>query len=167
MIKSLNRQDIIRIPPLFVIIVFVLVANLAACAPPSEISRSTSIVEIRIFFKLDSRLLGPTYGGERWVSPATYGPIHSSDKTYAVEIRAEALDKDGKSLPVDFEWTPENPEMITVLQGQDGQVTMTIQNIGESHVKVTTQNSSKSLLIKAQYANNGLQVEISQEGEAG
>jgi len=150
-----------------VIVLMAIVISMAGCAQPDTTRTDTSREGIRISFKLDPRLLGPTYGGERWVSPGTYGPIFSSEKTYQVDARAVVLDVNGKSLSTTPMWTPENPAMITVSPDQGGQVTIFIQEAGESRVEITARNLLKTLLIKAEYMNNVIQVEIVQGDESG
>src|SRR5439155_27115962 len=58
--------------------------------PPAAAAQSG----IRVTFKLDPRLSGPTYGGERWVSPQTYSGANAQD---AVEARVFAVDDKGRS----------------------------------------------------------------------
>jgi len=148
-----------------VIALMTVVVSTAGCAQWNS-TRSTTLVErIQVSFKLDPRLLGPTYGGERWVSPATYGPILSAGKTYTMEVQAVAFDRNGRSLTTNIEWTPDNPEMINISPNQGGQVTITIQNAGQSRIQITAQDFSKTLLVKAEYVNNAVRVEISQEAD--
>src|SRR5574342_139624 len=53
---------------------------------------AAALTRINVSFKLDPRLSGPTYGGERWVSPATYMGASAQD---AVEVRARTVDARG------------------------------------------------------------------------
>jgi len=147
---------------IFVFMVFVVSA--IGCAPTIETSHNASTAAIQVYFKLDPRLLGPTYGGQRWVSPSTYGPVQAPGETYVIEARAEAIDKSGQPFHTNFEWHPENSEMVSVKPGQDDEVMITIKGPGESRLQVTSPGgASKTLHIKALYSqNNAIQVEISQ-----
>ncbi len=119
--------------------------------------------DIQISFKLDPRLLGPTYGGERWVSPSTYGPIAQAGDTYTVEARATRVDAQGQPVQIIPKWIPADPDMVTVSPAQGSQVTITVKRAGESSLQVTTSNGmSKTLSITAAYKDNVMQVEISQ-----
>lgn len=147
-----------------VIAILLIEVSMPGCAPAMETPNNASTAEIQVFFKLDLRLLGPTYGGERWVSPPTYGPVQAPGETYIVEARAEAIDKSGQSFHTNFEWEPEDSEMVAVAPGQDDVVMITIKRAGESRLQVTSQGgASKTLHIKAVFSqNNAIQVEISQ-----
>jgi hypothetical protein len=53
-------------------------------APPlafagDEKAAPAAAATINVAFKLDPRLSGPTYGGERWVSPPTYTAASAQD----------------------------------------------------------------------------------------
>ena len=144
---------------------FLAVCILASCRSgidflPGNASGSSQIL---ISFKLDKRLLGPTYGGDRWVSPPSYGPILAPGDTYIVEARAVAVDKDGEQLPADFEWVPEDPQIVTVSPSQGDAVSIEIRGVGESRLEISSQGTSKTLTIKASYRQKDvLEVEITQ-----
>jgi len=119
--------------------------------------------DIQVSFKLDPRLLGSTYGGGRWVSPSTYGPIAGVGDTYTVEARAYRVNARGQEAQIIPQWIPADPDRVTVSPGQGNQVTITVKGAGESTLQVTTSNGmSKTLSIKATYQDNVIQVEISQ-----
>src|SRR5919197_455158 len=56
---------------------------------------------IHISYKLDSRLTGSTYGGERWVSPRTY--VGVSGQT-TVDVRVAGVDASGTPVDVAPAW---------------------------------------------------------------
>jgi hypothetical protein len=135
---------------------------MAGCAQAAETPPTASPTGFQILFKLDPMLLGPTYGGERWVL-APYGPFRHSGKSYVLEARAEALDNNGQPLQVSFEWEPEDPEMLTVMPSQGNMVAINIQRPGESRVQVTSQGVSKTINIRAAYfRDSAIEIEISQ-----
>jgi hypothetical protein len=115
--------------------------------------------DIRFAFKLDPRLSGGTYGGERWVSPPTYTGLRAQN---TVEVRARVFDAAGAPMNISPEWKPENPDMVSVTPGDGERVTITVQGAGESRLKVTADGASRVLLVTAKSANDALQVEISQ-----
>jgi len=115
--------------------------------------------DIRFAFKLDPRLSGGTYGGERWVSPPTYTGISAQN---TVEVRAKVVDAAGMPMNISPEWIPDNPAMVSVSPGDGTRVTITVQGAGESRLKVTANGASRELVIKAKSENDALQMEISQ-----
>ena len=115
--------------------------------------------EIRFLFKLDPRLSGPTYGGERWISPLTYMGATAQD---TVEARAQAVDAKGRPANITPEWIPSDPEMVTVSPSQGHRVTITVKRAGESKLKVVSQELSKELVVKAKYMGEIIFVEIAQ-----
>jgi hypothetical protein len=116
---------------------------------------------ITVSFKLDPRLSGPTYGGERWVSPPTYTGASAQD---TVEARAQAMDAKGRPSDMALQWTPADPGMVSVTPSQGNQVKIAVKRTGESKLKVASQSVSKEFLIKARYQGKAIQVEIVQLG---
>jgi hypothetical protein len=128
----------------------------AAAPPPATLTR------IDVSFKLDSRVSGPTYGGERWVSPPTYSGVQEG--YFSVETRVRGLDAKGQLVDIDPEWIPADPEMVTVSPAQGRDVTITVKRAGKSTLRVASQGVSKEFVIKATYPNNThIQAEISQK----
>jgi hypothetical protein len=114
---------------------------------------------IQVSFKLDPRLSGPTYGGERWVSPPTYRGAGAQD---TVEVRAAAVDAAGMPLKIDFQWTASDPEKVAITPTRGEQVKITAKRAGESVVTVNAGGSSRKLTVKAVEVNGVRQVSISQ-----
>jgi hypothetical protein len=115
--------------------------------------------DIKFSFKLDPRLAGGTYGGERWVSRPTYTGIGGQN---IVEVRAKVLDAAGRPTKLSPKWIPDNPAMVSVVPGDGMQVKITVQGAGESKLKVAASGFSRELSIKATLTNDVLQVQISQ-----
>ena len=89
---------------------------LAACVAAlaviqAEAAEPAAANDIRFSFKLDPRLAGGTYGGERWISGPAYTGI-GGQKT--VEVRAKVVDATGKPLNVNPKWVPDDPAMVSV-----------------------------------------------------
>ena len=113
---------------------------------------------IQVSFKLDSKLSGPTYGGEKWVSPATYTALGDASGV-TVETKAEGVSPK-TSVKIRPTWVPSDPEMVTVMPGEGSKVTITVKRAGTSSVRVTSGELSRNLSLKAELRNSLLQVEI-------
>jgi len=128
--------------------------------PPESTAASPAIGGIRSSFKLDPRLMGGTYGGERWVSPATYTGASAQD---TVETRVEGTDAQGRPVKIRPTWTPADPEMVTVSPSEGNLVKITVKHAGESSLEVASNGISRKLSIKAKQQGNAMQVEIAQQ----
>ena len=115
--------------------------------------------DIKFAFKLDPRLSGGTYGGERWVSPSTYTGLRAQN---TVDVRARVFDTAGMPVNISPEWKPDDPDMVSVAPGDGERVTITVQGTGESRLKVTANGATRELVIKAKSENDALQMEILQ-----
>ena len=163
----MKSKNIIKIQIVFLVALTIAI-SMAGCKQAAENTYDNPPTEsqMQILFKLDSRLTQGLYMGERWVSPPTYGPIVSSENTYAVEAMAAVLDTNGQQIGANIEWEPQDPEMVVVSPGEGYQVTITILRAGESNLLVTAQGLSKTLNIQATQKNDVIQVQISQVDEA-
>jgi FKBP-type peptidyl-prolyl cis-trans isomerase FklB len=131
----------------------------AAPASPQAAEPSATPREVRISFMLDPRLLGPTYGGERWIAPPTYTGTSGQD---TVEVRADVVDAQGVRAKSSPRWIPSDSEMVTVSPSEGGRVKIIVKRAGESKVKVVAPGVSRELVVKAQYQGKVIQVEIAQ-----
>jgi hypothetical protein len=132
--------------------------NISAPAP------ATSLSDIRISYKMDARLSGPTYGGERWIVSSNFtGPVQTG-KEATVEAKVDAVASSGASIAANAEWKPEDSGMVTVVPGENKQVKITVHHPGETKLIVASDGISKQLLVKAKSLANGsaTQVEISE-----
>ena len=165
----MNQYNILKITFLSLVLIASVLSS-AGCAPASENATTTDNVKsvpdrltsIQVFFKLDPRLTQGLQMGERWVSPPTYAIVVAGGLPYTVEARVEILGNNGQPLPVNFEWIPEDSEMVKVSPSQDKAVMITIQRDGDSILQVTTPDATKTLSIKAVYKANAIRVEITQ-----
>jgi len=96
------------------------------------------------FFKLDPRLSGPTYGGERWVLTPTYKTTLDP-----VSVRAEGLDGKGRPAKISPKWTSADPEMVTVSPPEGREVKISVKHPGESSMEVKSGEISRKLSVKA------------------
>lgn len=116
--------------------------------------------DIRFAFKLDPRLSGGTYGGERWVSPPTYTGLSAQN---TVEVRAGVFDAAGMPMNnIIPEWIPDNPALVSVAPGDGQRVRITVHGAGESRLKVTANGASRELSIKAIEKDDVIRLEITQ-----
>ena len=117
--------------------------------------------DFKVAFLLDPNLTKSIYMGERWVSPPKYVNVQAG-KEFVVTAKAMELAPAGEAAAIAAEWLAENPEMVSVVPGENGQVTITIHEQGESTLKVVSAGVSKELVIKAIYGAGTIQAEITQ-----
>ena len=131
----------------------------AGVIPAAPAAEPAAASDIKFAFKLDPRLAGGTYGGERWVSPPTYTGISGQN---TVEVRAKVLDAAGRPMNISPKWIPDNPAIVSVSPGQGSRVEIRVQRAGESKLKVAAPGFSRELSIKATHKNDAMRVEIAQ-----
>jgi FKBP-type peptidyl-prolyl cis-trans isomerase FklB len=131
-------------------------------AEPAIAKTTLPLEDIRISFKLDPRLSGATYGGERWIASSPFNSLAQVGTQATVEAKVDGVAKNGASVRTAAEWKPADPEMVTVAPGENSQVKITVHHAGESKVTVASNGVSKQLIVKAKYTGNATQVEISQ-----
>jgi FKBP-type peptidyl-prolyl cis-trans isomerase FklB len=115
---------------------------------------------IQLSFKLDPRLSGGTYGGERWVSPSTFVGASAQD---TIEIKAVGKNAQGKPVPIKPTWTASDAGMVAVSPAQGDAVKITVKKAGQSSLQVSSAGITRALSIKAEYKNSAIQVAIAQE----
>ena len=141
-----------------------LLVGLSMLAAPSPSSAGdeqapAAAARINLVFKLDPRLAGGTYGGERWVSPPIYTGASGQD---VVEAKATAVDAKGRPANPSIDWKPSEPEMVTVSPPRGQQVKIAVKRAGESNVTVTSGGVSRKLVVKAEDKNGVRQLTITQ-----
>jgi hypothetical protein len=122
-------------------------------------AQAAAAARVQVAFKLDPLLSGPTYGGERWVSPQTY---RGASAQHAVEARATAVDGRGRRLAVELQWKPADPEMVTVTPPRGDRVQIAVKRPGETRVTVGAAGATRTLNVKATRDGGTWQVSISQ-----
>jgi hypothetical protein len=141
-------------------------------APPKPAPASSSLpaqagLRLNISFKLDPRLSGGTYGGERWVSPPTFSSVVQEGKEATVDAIVKGLDGRGAPVRIDPNWTATDPSMVIVAPvspGQNDHVQITVKHVGETKLTIVALGVSKELSISAtsDASSGGLQVTITQ-----
>jgi FKBP-type peptidyl-prolyl cis-trans isomerase FklB len=124
---------------------------------------TSPVAGITVSFKLDARLSGPTYGGERWLSPPTFSSAAQPGKEGTVDVKVRGVDAGGRPVDIVPEWTAADPDMVTVTPGQNDMFKITVKRVGESRLRVASQGVSKELVVKLKDLGNAVQVEIVQE----
>jgi hypothetical protein len=136
------------------------------CAEEQASPSSTSVVSIAISFKLDPRVFGGTYGGERWVSKPTYNSAAQPGQEPSVEAKVRGVDAGGRAVPISPDWVLSDPEMVVVSPVSGAQldhVRLIVRRIGESKLRVVSQGVSKELLVTAKaVGTSGMVVTIAQ-----
>jgi hypothetical protein len=125
---------------------------------PEPAGRPTGI---EVSFKLDPRLTRSMYMGDRWVSPPTF-TIVQEGREAVIEARAHGTNAKGKSLQINPEWTPEDPEMLEIVPDTGGEVRIMVHSAGRTSLKVEVPGISKTYTVLASYLDDSIQVEISQ-----
>lgn len=135
--------------------------NVAVTARGTTVS---ALSEIKVSFKLDPRISGPTYGGEHWVAPATFTSEPQAGQETTVEARVEGIDARHQPTTISPTWAAEDPDMVTVLPVDGNQAKITVKRAGRTRVSVAAQGVTKSLTIDAVPgpSANGLKIAITQ-----
>ncbi|HET8541873.1 MAG TPA: hypothetical protein VFL83_18490 [Anaeromyxobacter sp.] len=143
-----------------------LFASILAIAGPARSSAADAApaaagtrIDLQISFKLDPRLSGPTYGGERWISPRVYSGAAAQDTVHA---RAFAVDRVGRSVPVAAQWATSDPDLVTVSPRPGEQVAIVAKRVGEATVTVTHAGVARKLTVTAAERGGVLLVRIAQ-----
>jgi FKBP-type peptidyl-prolyl cis-trans isomerase len=124
--------------------------------PAATAEADKGITGIQVSFKLDPRLTGGLYIGERWVVP----PYTTTLDT--VEARVAGTDSKGGLRKINPQWTPSDPEMVTVSPSEGSDVKISVKRAGETTLNVTSGGVTKQLTVKAAARNEGMLVEIAQ-----
>ncbi len=118
-----------------------------------------AVAKIQVSFKLDPRLAGPTYGGDRWVSPPTYTGASAQN---TVEAMARAVDAGGRPTKASVEWTSSDPDMVTASPPRGEQVKITVRRAGKSSLTVVSGGASRNLTVEAAQTKGVWHLSISQ-----
>jgi hypothetical protein len=125
-------------------------------------SNTIQLKDIEVSFRLDPRLTRGLYMGDRWVAPPTYSGTRSVGDTYTLDARVQGITASGGRVQVNPEWSPSDPEMVTVSAAGKDTVRIVVTQAGECRLKITANNFSKELLINSIQDGDAMQVQISQ-----
>jgi hypothetical protein len=117
--------------------------------------------DIKLDFKLDTRLTKSLYMGDRWVSPPTFTQVGIEHANQViVEAVAYVLDAKGRPLNTTPRWVAAQPDAVAITRTQGNRVKLTVKRAGETTVEVVSQGLSRKLSIKAVARGDTLQVDI-------
>jgi FKBP-type peptidyl-prolyl cis-trans isomerase FklB len=141
--------------------VFVVLVLFPTIGQSAEQTGPPAVTDIRFSFKLDPRLLGGTYAGERWTSPEIY---HGAAAQDTVEAKVVGVGSKGEAVDISPKWMPSDPDMVTVSPDHGSLVSIKVKRAGESRLEVTLEGVSTALLIRSEYLpkTNVIQVHITQ-----
>jgi hypothetical protein len=139
--------------------VVVLLALLAAPSPSLAGEARRAAAAIQLSFRLDPRLAGGTYGGERWISPPTFSGTSAQD---TVEAMARPVDAAGRPTGAGVDWKPSDPELVTVTPSRGERVRITVKRAGQCGLALTSGAAVKQVTVRATQRNGAWQVSISQ-----
>jgi FKBP-type peptidyl-prolyl cis-trans isomerase FklB len=121
------------------------------------VARSAGVSDIQFSYKRDPRVVDPYRGLGPWAVGPGYSGATAQDK---VETRARAVDAKGEPIAATPEWTPSDPEMVTISPSKGDHVTIAVHRPGESRVRIAARGFSKELTVKARYEGKYLVFEI-------
>lgn len=116
---------------------------------------------LAVAFQLDPEVTGGIFLGTRWVSPPSWF-FAQQGRQYVVRAKAQAVDRDGDRADLDGNWSVSDPQMIAISRGQDGVVTITVREPGDSEMTVSAGQQSKRLHVHAARVADAMQVRINQ-----
>jgi hypothetical protein len=138
----------------------------AAAVSPTSVVASAAI-RISVAFKVDPRLSGGSYGGERWVAPRAFSSAVQQGPEARVEAKVKGFDARGAPVRIDPTWTAADPTMVIVSPvspGATDHVAIAVTRAGETKLTIAALGVAKELRVKATSAPNGqgIQLTISQ-----
>src|ERR1044071_5444421 len=93
--------------------------------------QATVLTDIQVSFKLDPRLTRGQYMGDIWITRPIYSGANGQN---IVEAKAQGMDARGNPIPINPEWVPSDPEMITLSANQGKEIKLTVHRAGESNL---------------------------------
>jgi len=116
---------------------------------------------LAVAFQLDPGVTGGIFLGTRWVSPPSWF-FAQPGKQYVVHAKAQNIDDSGNRIDLDGNWSVSDPQMVAISRGQDGAVTITVREPGDSDMTVSAGQASKLLHVHATQLADSMQVRITQ-----
>lgn len=128
---------------------------LVGCKTSASEPPPTARESISVSYRLDPRLAGGTYGGERWIKGPSYTSSAQPGPAAVIEAKAAAT-----------KWTASDPSMVTVAPVSPGRVRITVRKPGESRLTLSDEHAMTELVVRGRsVGNSALQVEIAQKGD--
>lgn len=127
----------------------------ASAAP----SAALAIKDIQLSYKRDARVVDSYHGIGPWASGPSFGGATGQD---TVEVRAEGVDAAGRAVKINPVWSVSNAALATISPSQGDDVKITVHKAGESKLTISYLGLSKELVVRGQYVNNYMLIEIEQ-----
>lgn len=138
-------------------------AAVAAAAGAPRDKGAPVAAEVKVAFKVDPRLTGGMHLGERWVSPPKFTTTHSRDggKTVTVEVRARAVDAEGRSVGgATPTWWAADPDVVAVSSGEGDRVELSVKRAGTTDLAVTAGGATARYTVVAAGSPSPVRVSI-------
>lgn len=137
------------------------VAQEAASSTAPATAPAVPKPRLAVAFQLDPAVTGGIFLGTRWVSPPSWF-FAQQGKQYVVRAKAQNIDRQGERTDLDGNWSVSDPQMVAISRGQDGVVTITVRQPGDSDMTVSAGQDSKHLHVHAMQVADAMQVRITQ-----
>ena len=134
-------------------------AGQSVAAPLTAAAPVIAVTDIKVSFKLDPRLSGGSYGGERWVSSPLYTGASGQD---VVSARAVATSAKGQALGLSPDWVSTDTSVAAVFPVHGNVVEIKVLRAGQSKLTVTAGGVAKEILVSVTMQGKVLQLQISQ-----
>lgn len=125
-------------------------------------AKDSPLTDIKLTFKLDPRLTGSLYMGDRWVCPPIYYRTGSGSEC-SFEATIEGIDARGKAVRIQPTIAPADPSMVTVSPRPGKAVQITVHRPGQTSLEVAALGMSKKLPLNALAHGDSLVVEVYQQ----
>ena len=123
---------------------------------PSENKKPIKHEPIAVSYRLDPRLAGGTYGGERWIAGPSYTSSAQPGPTAVVEAKASKTTT----------WSASDTRMVSVAPVSAGRVRITVNKPGESTLTLRNEDTTTELVVRGlAVGSSAMQVQIAQKGE--
>lgn len=137
------------------------------CAAPEQTSPAGEpATRIAVSFKMDPRVLGGSYGGERWIAGQRFSSAVQQGTEVTIEAKVRGRDAGGKTVPIDPAWVAEDADMVAVspVAGTElDHVQLTVKKLGECTLRVGSPEAWKELRVTAKaVGTNAMVVTITQ-----
>ena len=118
--------------------------------------------DIKLTFKLDPRLTGSLYMGDRWVCPPIYFRTGDGPEC-SFEATIKGINGRGRATQITPTITPADPDMVTVSPGPGKAVKVTVHHPGKTSLQVAALGLTKRLPLNALAHGNTIVVEVYQQ----
>jgi hypothetical protein len=132
--------------------------------PKVQVTRApdSPLSDLKVSFKLDSRLTQSLYMGDRWTSPPTYLQVGAGEGC-TVEASIRGLNAQGKAVNTPATWRAADTGMVKVSRpGPGNTVKLTVLRPGKTTIEIASQGITKQLPLEARAYGPTLMVGLAQ-----